>query len=362
MRARELRERLTVGDIFNVMEKLGADHLPDAGGNEVMFRTICHCGDSHKLYFFKDTKMFHCYTNCGQMDIINIAENVLGVSFIEAKEYIQKVIGVYDGFDMNIGFNEYDPSEDVESDLELLRRNECYKKPIDLTRKYTILDSNILNTFRKMYHPSFYNDGISLNTLCKFGIRYDILNFRIIIPHWDEHGNLIAIRCRNLSEELIEQGMKYTPIYFNGKPLSAPTRMYFYGLNFNIENIKKIKKVILVESEKAVMQIDTMLNGEGFALALSSSSLHLIQVEILKGLGIEEVIIGLDKEFSEYGSKEEKLYAMKIRKSLINKLLPYFNVSVMWDQNNLLKIKESPTDRGVEIFTKLYNNRIQIKE
>ena len=362
MKASELRERLTINDIFNIMEKLGADHLPDSGGNEVMFRTVCHCGDSHKLYFFKDTKMFHCYTNCGQMNVINVVENALGISFIEAKEYIQKVVGIYEGFDMEIGFNQYDLKESSENDLELLRRNETYKKPIDLTRKYTILDESILNTFRKMYHPAFYNDGISIKTLYKFGIRYDILNHRIIIPHWDENGNLIAVRCRNLDEELIEQGVKYTPIYLNGKPLSAPTRMYFYGLNFNIDVIKRIKKVILVESEKAVMQIDTMLDGNGFALALSSSSLHLIQVELLKSLGIEEVIIALDKEYDEFGSKEEKLYAMKIRKSLINKLIPYFEVSVMWDKTGLLKKKDSPSDRGEKVFTQLYNNRIRIKE
>ena len=108
------------------------------------------------------------------------------------------------------------------------------------------------------------------------------------------------------------------------------------------------------------MQLDTILKGEGFAVALSSSSLHLIQVEILKSLGVEEVIIALDKEYESFGSKEEKMYAVKIRKALIEKLIPFFTVSVIWDTTNLLQKKDSPTDRGGEIFRKLYSNRIFI--
>lgn len=359
MRASDLINRLTITDIKNILGSLGADYINDEG-NEIHFRTICHNGDSHKLYFYKDTKMFHCYSNCGQMTLFDVVANNLDIEFAQAKSYIEQFCGIYEGFDMQTGFNQVISNDRIESDLDLLMRHEV-KKQVDMTRKLKQVDESILSTFRILFHPAFYQDGISIETMRKFGIRYDILNYRIIIPHRDEKGNLIAIRCRNLDEELVSAKIKYTPIFHNGKPLASPTRMYLYGLYYSLETIKKIKKVIIVESEKAVMQVDTMLNGNGFAVALSGSSIHAIQIELLRELGVEEVIIAMDKEYENYGSKEEKVYAIKIRKSLIDKLLPYFNVSIMWDMNNFLSKKDSPTDKGYEVFETLYKNRIKIE-
>ena len=363
MKAKDIIGRLTAEDIIKLMNSLGADNLPYNGGNQVLFRTICHAGDSHKLYFFKDSKMFHCYTNCGQLSIFDIVQKVLNTDFLQAKNYIENYFGISSGFNMEMGFNqdlEFESEQD--SDLDLLCKYDSKPKEADLTRSYKILDESLLNPYRNMYHPAFYNDHISFETMDKFEIKYDILNNRIIIPHRDENGNLVAIRCRNLDEYMIEIKMKYAPVRIDGKFLSAPTRMYLYGLYQNQESIRRMKKVIIFESEKAVLQLNTFLNGNGFAVALSSSNLHMIQILLLKSFGVEEVIIGLDKEYEEYGSKEEKLYALKIRKSLIDKLKPYFSVSVMWDTSNLLKKKDSPTDRGKEVFQTLYNNRIEIGE
>lgn len=147
------------------------------------------------------------------------------------------------------------------------------------------------------------------------------------------------------------------PIVLDGKTLSAPTGQYFYGLFQNIENIKKTKRVILVESEKAVMQFETMYPNNNIALALSSSNLSQYQIDILKDLGVEEVIIALDKEYEKSGTREEMVYALKVDKSLVSKL-SLFNVSVIWDFGGLINKKDSPLDRGKEVFNKLYNNRI----
>lgn len=357
MDAKSLKETLTVNQIIDLMVKLGADYRTGSNDNEIYFTTICHDGDSHKLYFYKDTKEFHCYTNCGQLDIINIVENVKRVPFTQAVRFIKSTLGISDS-EMTEGFN-------VESgatmDLEILNRYSNIKSdPVDMTREFKVLDENLLNRFYKYYHPAFYEDGISLKTLYKFGIRYDILNERIIIPHRDELGRLIAIRSRNLNEELVDIGLKYVPIVLDNKLLSAKTSKYLYGQNYNQDNIKIIKKAILLESEKAVMQLDTILDGCNIGLALMSSSLSSIQVELLKELGVEEVIIALDKEYETYGSVQEKAYAVKVRKGIINKLTPYFTVTVMWDKENLLNYKDSPTDKGKNVFMELLEKRIRI--
>ena len=48
----------------------------------------------------------------------------------------------------------------------------------------------------------------------KYNIKYDIVNNRIIIPHFDIDNNLIGIRCRNLSPQA---EAKYCPIYLENK-------------------------------------------------------------------------------------------------------------------------------------------------
>lgn len=357
MDAKKLKELITVEQIIQLVVSLGADIKVGSNDNEIWFRTICHDGDSHKLYFYKDSKEFHCYSNCGQMDIINLVQKVKEFTVSEAISYISNMFGFGD-CSMVEGF--FDIGADS-ADLEILSRYDEEPKQIDMSREFKYIAEEILERFYKYYHPSFYNDGISIQTLYKFGIRYDILKNRVIIPHRDELGGLVAIRCRNLDEEMVEAGFKYMPITLDGKLLSAKTSKYLYGLYYNKDTIKKLKKVILLESEKAVMQLDTILEGSNIGLSLMSSSLSLIQVELLKELGVEEVIVALDKEYEEYGSKEEKAYAMKIRKGIINKLLPHFTVSVMWDRDNTLGLKQSPTDRGAEVFHKLFRERIKVQ-
>lgn len=352
MDAKTLKEMITIEQIMFIMDGLGADYKEGRNHNEIMYRTICHGGDSHKLYLYKNSKQFYCYSECGHLDIINIVENVMGLTTGKAINYICKTLGM-NSYDMREGFG-----DDVNQDKNILdyylNRKE---QEVDLSRDFTPIDEKVLDNFYRYYHPAFYNDGISCETMFKYGIRYDILGKRIIIPHYKEDGELIAVRCRNTLQELIDEGKKYMPIYYDGKLLSAPTAKYLFGLYFNKEQIKKLKRVIIFEAEKSVMQLDTM--GIYIGVALSSSNMSEVQIQLLKELGVEEVIVALDKEYEKYGSEQEKRYAMKIRKSIIDKLLPHFSVSVIWDKEGLLGLKQSPTDRGFDVFMKLYENRIK---
>lgn len=357
MDIKKLKELITVEQIIELVISLGADIGTGGNDNEVLFRTICHDGDSHKLYFYKDSKEFHCYSNCGQMDIISLVQKVRCCTISESIVYISDMFG----FGSSVMVEGFYDTPTTSADLDILTRYDKKPKQVDMSREFKYIDENLLNRFYKYYHPSFYNDGISVQTLYKFGIKYDILNKRIIIPHRDEDGNLIAIRCRNLDEDMVEAGFKYMPITIDGKLLSAKTSKYLYGLYYNKDTIKKLKKIILLESEKAVMQLDTILGDNNVGVAIMGSSLSLIHVELIKELGVEEVIIALDKEYEEYGSKEEKVYAMKIRKGIINKLLPYFTVTIIWDRDNSIGLKNSPTDKGADVFYKLFSERIKIQ-
>ena len=357
MDAKELKARLTDNDILFLMKELNIPFINSNTTNEVHFKTACHGGDSYKLYFYKDTKTFYCYTHCGSLDIISIVENILGFNIKQAIKWICRKINISCkcDFDNSFGFD-----LNIEDDFEFLDFK--YNRQISKEPVFEFLDDKILNSFGRYYHPFFYEDGISFSTMDKYNIRYDILNQRIIIPHYDINNNIIAIRCRNTDENLIKNGMKYIPITHKGKLLSAKTSDYLYGLNLNIENIKKCKRVIIFESEKSVMQMESILQGNNISVALCGSNISDFQIKQLQGIGANEIILALDKEYENFGDKEYENYIKKIKKSKIDRLKHRFEVSLILDCSNLLERKDSPSDKGKEIFFKLYNSRIYFKE
>ena len=192
----------------------------------------------------------------------------------------------------------------------------------------------------------------------KYEIRYNLMDNQIIIPHRDKDGKLIGVRGRNLNKKDVDDGKKYMPIYHNGKVLKHLTGANLYGLDKNKESIERAKTCILFESEKSVQQLDTMFPNASIGLCVSGSNLTQYQLELLKDLEIDEVIVAVDKEFEKIGEEKEIFYADKIKKVFRDKLAPFFRVSVIWDTSNLLDLKDSPSDKGSDVFLELLNSRI----
>ena len=77
-------------------------------------------------------------------------------------------------------------------------------------------------------------------------------------------------------------------------------------------------------------------------------------------LGVREVIVALDKQYETIDSDECKKWAKHIKDKIIDKLSPFVTVSVLWDTNDLLGYKDSPTDRGKETLLELMENKIYV--
>ena len=104
------------------------------------------------------------------MDIINLIQNIKNVSVGQAIAFICDVLNISTSVSLKVGFdNSYE-----NPDLKILERMDLKKPVVDMSRDFKILDENVLAGFYRLYHPSFYNDGISIETLFKFGILYDI--------------------------------------------------------------------------------------------------------------------------------------------------------------------------------------------
>ena len=87
MTAQELKSKLTEDDIKKLLELMGATFYYEDDDMWIT-DTICHHGTKPKLYFYKDSMSFHCYTECGQLDIIGV---VMGYKGYEQEEF-QKAI------------------------------------------------------------------------------------------------------------------------------------------------------------------------------------------------------------------------------------------------------------------------------
>lgn len=346
MDANEFKEMLTINDMYSLLHHLGAE--PEIRNSVIYCKTICHNGDGHNLRYYSDTYSFYCFSHCSSMSIYDLVGKTLDLEFYESFKY---VLSFFNYSLSDISFK----NESYENSIDISFFERGNKKEIKTNKK---LNSNILNNFYDLYYKAWIDEGITIETMKKFNIKNSIADKQIIIPHYDEDDNLIGVRCRNLNEELVNNGKKYMPIYYNGEILNHSTGSALYGLNFNKESINKHKKIILFESEKAVMQLDSYMSDMSIGVCLSGSNLTNYQVEILKKLDINEVIIALDKEYENIGTDEEKFYAKKIQKSIVDKISSFWSVSIIWDVHNLLDKKDSPTDRGSEVFKELFYNRI----
>ena len=347
MDANTLKKQLSENDLLSILEHIGAE--PYLEGNAIICRTVCHGGEKHKLYYYIESCMFHCFTDhCGNMDIYGLIGKVLDKEFFDSYMFVLTYFGYeYDN-------DEIDYSEKL--DMSFFKRFETKKVETKLPK----IKENILNLFYNMYHISWIKDGISKRSMNKFNIKLNIIDEQIVIPHYDIQSNLVGVRCRNLKQDIVERGMKYMPIRHGGVVYNHPTGSVLYGLNVNKEDINKTGKAILFESEKSVLQLDTMYPNCNIGVCVSGSSFSDRQLEILKQMDIEEVIIAFDKEYDHIGEESEKYYAKKIMDTVASKLKAYYSVSVIWDTKGLLNKQDSPTDKGKEVFDTLMKERISI--
>ena len=355
-----LNERITVEDVKLIMEILDADFSQETD-TEIKYRTICHGGSKHKLYFYKESMTFYCYSECGRIgsivDLVKIVKEFDNI--YSSAEWICNKLGISTFKEGSFGDTSIDtPRIDDWNYINFLKGKQ---KMESKKHEFETLDNRILNMFQRFYPLSWISEGISHEVMNKFEIGYCAWQERITIPHRDKDNNLIGIRGRAFSDDAMMFG-KYTPILsgnMSGKQYySHDLGKNLYGLNLNRECIKRTRKILLVEAEKSVLQCASFFGLENnFALGLCGSNLSKTQIELILEQRPLEVIVGLDRQFEQLDSEECKQWEKKILDKFVKPLSPYCKTSVLWDTDNLLNYKDSPCDLGKDVFLKLFNNR-----
>lgn len=185
------------------------------------------------------------------------------------------------------------------------------------------------------------NEGISIESMDKFQVKYDPFSNRLVYPIRNMDGKIVNVGGRVLDQDWKERGeRKYTYFYSWG------TINTIYGVIENIEAIKSSHEVILFEGCKSVLIADTW--GVHNCGAILTSHLSSSQLKILAKLGAS-VTFALDEEIRIKDDKN------------IQKLKNFVNVYYLWDRWNLLRPKDAPVDMGEKVFKTLYENKVRLR-
>lgn len=196
-----------------------------------------------------------------------------------------------------------------------------------------------LDMFINSPHSMFTAEGIDIPTQDKFGVRYDILDNRIIIPIRDDKGRLITAKGRIAVENPSSHIAKYLA-YFQYNADSI-----LYGLYENKEEIMKKREVIIVEAEKSVLKADSM--GVNNVVALSKKRVSEEQRKLILELQCD-VVLAFDKDVTE-----EEVF------EIAEQFNDYVDVYIIKDERDLLGKKDSPFDCGELTWDELYENKFK---
>jgi DNA primase len=289
----QLIELITTEDIIEILKDLGSENYKRDNKGNLYFLTVCHGGDSYKLYYLADSKFFICLTCCGSMSVFDVIMSAKNIIYDEAFEYVCKFKNINLSKKLKVGIQK---KEIVNHDLDFLNLY-TYKN----TKQHIQLpqyDTYILNLFDDYLPYSWYKEGINDEISTYFKIKYYINQNKAIIPHYDIEGNLVGIRARSFSQVDIDSGRKYMPIIIQGLTYRYPMNFNLYGIYQNKENIKKYKKAIIFESEKSVMLYGSYYGQENnISVATCGMTFSIYQKDLLMSLGIEEIIICYDKQY-----------------------------------------------------------------
>jgi hypothetical protein len=350
----DIKNSLSLEQIEDLLAELGGE--PQRHGNIIINKTICHSGDSHKLYYYGNTHLFRCFTQCGDaFDIFELVQKVTNRALPQAINYIVNY------FNLSIKKENFFKDEDLLEDWKILNK---YKQNISTEKEEKIVElkvynKNILKYLPRPRIPMWEQEGITREIMNRNNICYNPSSQAIVIPHYNIDGDLIGIRERTLIKENEING-KYRPSIIDKIMYNHPLGYNLYNINNSKNNIKRIQKAIVFEGEKSPMLYQSYFGIENdISVACCGSSLISYQVQLLLSLGVKEICIAFDKQFKELGDEEFKGWTKKL-KDINKKYSPFVKISFIFDKENLLDYKNSPIDKGKEIFIKLYNNRIYL--
>jgi len=352
-----LYERMTLDDYEIIMRRLGANKRGDR------YNTICHNinGGGYNLAFNKETRSFCCFSECScsysLLSLIKKRRELLGepCSTYQSLKWLCNELG--------IEFNFKEEVKQVNTNIykwqnTLLKYTKNYSNATN-----QIYDKAILNYLTPCYYEPWLKEGMTKESLDKFDIRWYNRLQQVVIPVYDDEGNLVGTHDRNTNPELIDYA-KYDHLrMLDGTEYKFQMGLVLYGLNMNKADIERTRTAILFEAPKSVIHIDEFYDYN-ISVAMFGMNLQKAKLKLLLKYGVNKFIIALDRQYKnvmindEY-TKEFLKYREKVDR-IIDMIRPYAQeIGVVWDndEDRFLGYKDSPVDQGKEVWEKLFERR-----
>jgi len=261
-------------------------------------------------------------------DILSLVEFIKQEQFFECLKWVCQIIGIdyYYSFDDDIPESLKITKLIYEMQQGEYNQEERPLKPIS---------EKILSYYKSYINDMFANDFISYETQKEFEIGYDDQINRITIPIRSEIGDLCGVKGRLFKEIIDECEQKYLYI----EPCARSKILY--GLHKTYSFIKKENKCYVGESEKFVLQLWSM--GYYNSVGIGGKKISSQQIEKLTRLGVD-LIFCFDKDVTK-----------KEIETISDRFVDGVNIYYLFDDQNVLDEKESPSDNK-EKFEYLLNN------
>ena len=343
--AKELKYYIWQNNLVSfVLENIGCNNIREYSN---CIRCSNSDGDnSNAIVVFMDIPLMNVINNTRSInngntgDIISLVSYTKGLNYIDTIKYLHSILRLSN---IDISQLEYDAAEIIDNtkyeEQEEKRKAEYQKALAKDIKLYN-------NSGIKSITVDWLKEGIVYKGIEKFDIRISNDNSQILIPIKNTDGEIVGInkRTTRTAEEIKLLGI---PKYQLTSRFNKSD--YIYGLYENENSIKEKGYAVIFEGCKSVLQRATMQDNTG--LSILGHCISDRQAEILASLNLNEVVIAFDKDISkdeiEYNCY--KLIDFGCRK-----------VSYIYDTDNLLNSKDSPTDAGNKIYMELFNKRVLV--
>ena len=352
---KKLKKALTLAHYDMIIQRLGIPIFSKSNSEWRLWtgdKNVNPLEGSPKLIFYPDSHIFMGYTAGRSYDIISLVQTRLALlkqpcSFVDACQFIIDTTNINPD---SISRIKKDGHVYDWSNLERFIKVRKYGNQLSEYNR------NIIDTLPPLYPQAWIDEGISEETMDKYQIRYYERCNQTVIPCFDDEARLVGVRVRNWDKDRVEQA-KYMPLVtLDGQCYKFNTNQVFYGINYNKPEIERTGKVIIVESEKAVMKLDTYMGRHNIALGMYGSNLGIQRRNQLLKMGVNTVSYVVDNDFIGQDDEFFEQWREKIRHFI--KLWDGFcRVEIVWDNLGLLGPKENATDRTKEVWEQLWENR-----
>lgn len=323
-----------IADNVNLVEYIGQDLELEKKGHDYFGHCPKHVDKTPSFSINPGKNLYYCFS-CGRSGtIINYLMQYEGLKFDAA---VHKAASI-----ANVDLKHMCKSPTITINRQLKKKQHLLNP-----QEHKILDWNLYDKYIQTSIPEWEEEGIRKQELQTFQIRVDDINNRIVYPVFDMYGNFINVKGRTRFQHFKELKI---PKYINYYPVGQMD--YFQGFQQAEKWIIDSGEMKIFESIKSVMKmfgydIKNVVSAEKHNLTIE-------QIKWIIKLRVRDVVLCWDSDIS-YQSKE-------ILRD-INILKRFVNVYIIQDPKQLLggiDGKNSPIDRGFDIWEHLYKQKTKI--